>query len=248
MPKQDSTYNIKIKDFEGPFDLLLFFIQRDELDINDIPITKITDDFLDYIHQREKLNIDVASEFILMAATLIRIKTKMLIPRKELDEFGEVIDPREELVNKLLEYKKVKSLLGEFRDFEVSRSEKYRRGNLEDELKKIAETSMVDVEMESFSLYKLMTVFNNLLDKNKQQKNKTVHTVKFYKYQVKEQKEYVLNFVSKGKRVAFEDLFEKMENRIHAIVTFLALLELLTIGQVSIVLGEGINNFWVEKR
>ena len=84
----DATYNIKLPQFEGPFDLLLFFIQRDELDIYDIPITRITNDFLSYIHQLEEMNIEVASEFILVAATLMRIKAKMLLPRPVLDEEG----------------------------------------------------------------------------------------------------------------------------------------------------------------
>ena len=100
-------YTIKIQQFEGPFDLLLFFIERDELDVNNIPISKITEDFLNYIKELEKLNIDIASEFILVAATLMRIKAKLLIPRKEVDEEGNEIDPREELTQKLLEYKKV---------------------------------------------------------------------------------------------------------------------------------------------
>ena len=107
-------YSIKIDHFEGPFDLLLFFIERDELDIHDIQIHKITGDFLAYIQQLEKLNIDVASEFILVAATLMRIKAKMLIPRKEIDEEGNEIDPREELARKLLEYKQYKEIIDEF--------------------------------------------------------------------------------------------------------------------------------------
>ena len=92
-----STYTIKLQQFEGPFDLLLFFIERDELDIYDIPIAKITEDFLEYVRHIESLNLDLASEFILVAATLIRIKAKMLLPRKELDENNQEIDPRKEL-------------------------------------------------------------------------------------------------------------------------------------------------------
>ena len=97
-----ATYSIKLPQFEGPFDLLLFFIERDELDINNIPIHSITEDFLAYIRQMEALNVDLASEFILVAATLCRIKAKMLIPRKPVDEEGNEIDPREELVQKLV--------------------------------------------------------------------------------------------------------------------------------------------------
>jgi len=102
-------YTIKLPQFEGPFDLLLFFIERDELDIYDIPISEVTNDFLAYMHQAQRMDIDLASEFVLVAATLCRIKAKMLIPRKPVDEEGNEIDPREELVSRLLEYKRYKS-------------------------------------------------------------------------------------------------------------------------------------------
>src|SRR5215207_6449363 len=103
---QVSTYQIKLPQFEGPFDLLLFFIERDELDIYNIPIHTLVKDFLAYIHELENLNIELASEFILFVSTLMRIKAKMLLPRKELVEQGNEIDPRQELVDKILEYKK----------------------------------------------------------------------------------------------------------------------------------------------
>ena len=103
------SYEIKLPLFEGPFDLLLFFIERDEIDIMDIPISKITNDFFEYISDLESMNIEVASEFIVVAATLMRIKSKMLLPRLSLDEEGNEIDPREELVEHLIEYKKYKS-------------------------------------------------------------------------------------------------------------------------------------------
>ena len=124
------TYTIRIDAFEGPFDLLLFFIERDELDIYDIPIAKITDDFLEYVHTLESLNIDMASEFILVAASLMRIKAKMLIPRKEVDEEGNEIDPREELIQRLVEYKAYKEATNELRDKEEARSLSFPRGNV----------------------------------------------------------------------------------------------------------------------
>ena len=111
------SYEIKLPLFEGPFDLLLFFIERDEIDIMDIPISKITNDFFEYISDLESMNIEVASEFIVVAATLMRIKSKMLLPRLSLDEEGNEIDPREELVEHLIEYKKYKSVISEFSDF-----------------------------------------------------------------------------------------------------------------------------------
>ena len=155
----DSTFNIKIDAFEGPFDLLLFFIERDELDIYDIPIAKITDDFLGYIHTMENLNIDLASEFILVAATLMRIKTKMLIPRKEVDEQGQEIDPRSELIQRLLEYKAFKEITEDLRGKEEARSMAFPRGNVEIELQSLAEEALADAELESLTLYRLMSAF-----------------------------------------------------------------------------------------
>jgi len=246
MKQTTDTYNIKIEHFEGPFDLLLFFIQRDELDINDIPIFKITEDFLDYIHQLEQLNLDVASEFILMAATLIRIKTKLLLPRKEMDEFGNEIDPREELVRKLIEYKKIKGILDDFRELEEERGKRFRRGNSKSELKKIAETALLDVEMESISLFKLMKAFEKIVERLEERKSKKIHTVRFYKYKVKDQKKKIIDLVKTKGKLNFDKVFVKIENRIHAVVTFLAILELLTSGDIRITLGKGVNNFWIE--
>src|SRR5258708_7999324 len=94
------SYQIKLPQFEGPFDLLLFFIERDELDIYNIPITRIINDFLNFVHGQEKLNIELSSEFILFVSTLMRIKAKMLLPRKELDASGHEIDPRQQLIDK----------------------------------------------------------------------------------------------------------------------------------------------------
>ena len=129
------SFEIKLPLFEGPFDLLLFFIERDELDIYDIPIAQITNDFLDYLHRLEEMNIEVASEFILVAATLMRIKAKMLLPRPELDEEGNEIDPREELIKHLLEYKKYKSVIKELSEMESEQLMREKRGNISKELR-----------------------------------------------------------------------------------------------------------------
>jgi len=133
------NYQIKLDEFEGPFDLLLFFIERDELDIYNIPITKITNDFLDYIHSQERLNIELSSEFILFVSTLMRIKAKMLLPRKELDAQGNEIDPRQELIDKILEYKKFKEASARLAQLEEERLMMIKRGNLQKELASIGE-------------------------------------------------------------------------------------------------------------
>ena len=140
------TYQIKLDQFEGPFDLLLFFIERDELNIYDIPIAKITDDFLEYLHHMEMLNIELASEFILVASSLMRIKAKMLLPRKELNELGEEIDPREELISRLLEYKRYKEVSEHLSTLESERAMKSRRGNLNRELKSISDIYSTESE------------------------------------------------------------------------------------------------------
>ncbi len=239
-----NSYTIKIPQFEGPFDLLLFFIERDELDINNIPIAKITDDFLEYIRQMDALNIDLASEFIVVAATLMRIKARMLLPRKAIDEEGNEIDPREELVQKLLEYKRYKETLASFRNLEKERSDKFKRGGSKDELKRIAETALVDVELESVTLFKLLKVFEQIMERLAEKKT-VAHTIARYDYSIQEQQNYLFSQLRQGVKSSFEEVFMKLENRIHAIVTFLGMLELLSQQKLQLIQGEGVNHFWL---
>ena len=184
----NENFEVKLPLFEGPFDLLLFFIERDELDIYDIPISKITNDFLDYIHQMEQLDIELASEFILVAATLMRIKSKMLLPRPQLDEQGNEIDPREELVRHLLEYKKYKSVIDSFHKLEETELMKEKRGNIMKELKVLAESTNVEAELQDVTIFKLMTVFEKILKRQEAEKNKPIHQVIQYPYTVEAQK------------------------------------------------------------
>ena len=156
------NFEIHLPLFEGPFDLLLFFIERDELEINDIPIAKITNDFLEYLHKLEHLNIELASEFILVAATLMRIKSKMLLPRPQLDEKGNEIDPREELIKHLMEYKKYKSVIDQFHKMEEVELQKEKRGNILKELKTLAEITNVEAELQDVDLFKLLLVFEKV--------------------------------------------------------------------------------------
>jgi segregation and condensation protein A len=182
------TFSIKLPVFEGPFDLLLFFIERDELDIFNIPISKITDDFLEYLRQMQSMSIDLASEFIVVAATLMRIKAKMLLPRKQIDDEGNEIDPRRELVDRLLEYKRYKSVLEELRRLEEMRSFMTPRGYASVELKKLAEHALADADLESITLYKLLRVFERLVNRfEEEQKTKRIHTVYNFSYTIQEQ-------------------------------------------------------------
>ncbi len=244
MDQNYNTYTIKIPQFEGPFDLLLFFIERDELDINNIPIAKITDDFLAYIRDIEIINIDLASEFIVVAATLMRIKAKMLLPRKAVDEEGNEIDPREELVQKLLEYKRYKETLDTFRHWEEERANMFGRGIAKEELRRIADLAMVDAELESITLFKLLKAFENVMEQLKDKKV-IAHTIVRYEYTLQEQQNYLFTQIRVGEKTSFDEVFLVLESRIQAIVTFLALLELLSQQQIHLIQGEGINNFWL---
>jgi segregation and condensation protein A len=239
------NFEVKLPLFEGPFDLLLFFIERDELDIYDIPIAKITNDFLNYVHHMETLNIEVASEFILVAATLMRIKSKMLLPRPQLDEQGNEIDPREELVKHLLEYKKYKSVVDTFHKMEETELMKEKRGNLIKELKALAESGNVEAELQDVTIFKLMTVFEKVMKRFDAEKNKPVHQVIQYPYTVEGQKKYVVEEISKRQRLSFTELLQTFPSRIGLIFNFLAILEMLALQQISIQIGEGYNNFWI---
>lgn len=228
--------------------MMLFFIERDELDIYDIPISKITKDFLDYIHQLEKMEIEVASDFILFAATLMKIKSKMLIPRPELDEHGEEIDPREELVRHLLEYKKYKSVISELASLEETRMAKEKRGNILAELKQLSKVDDVEAEMQDLDLYKLLKVYQKVISRYASRTDETKHTVIQYPYTIEQQKDFVLEKMSFRDRVPFTEFISYKPDKIFVIYTFLAILELLQLALVTIVIGEGFNNFWVEKK
>jgi len=242
----NETYQIKLDQFEGPFDLLLFFIERDELDIYNIPITTLTNDFLSHIHDTEKLNIELSSEFILFISTLMRIKAKMLLPRKELDADGNEIDPRMELVDKILEYKKFKEASIKLAEMEAVRMMMIKRGNVQKELSQIGEESGEGTEIQAVTMFKLMKAFEKVIQRIQQKNNKPVHTVVQYNYTMEECRDYMINLATKEKTLSFERIFEVCDNRIHAIFLFLNMLELVQMKYMQILIGEGRNNFIVE--
>jgi len=242
------SYNIVLPQFEGPFDLLLFFIERDELDIYDIPIATITNDFLDYIQKMETLNIDMASEFIVVAATLCRIKAKLLLPRKELDEDGNELDPRGELVQQLLEYKRYKGILDDLKELEEMRAKRNTRGNASSELRQLSQKALMDAELESLNLFKLLQTFEKVVEQYEDRKKIRIHRVVRYNYTIEDQKNFVRNLVLTEEKSDFKMIFSNCENRIHALFNFLAILELIQLEEVGIIVGEGMNNFWVYKK
>ncbi|MEZ5037751.1 MAG: segregation/condensation protein A [Chitinophagales bacterium] len=240
-----APFLIHLPQFEGPFDLLLFFIERDELDIEDIPIFKITKDFLNYIHHLERLNIEVASEFMLVAASLMRIKVKMLLPRKDLDEQGNEIDPRQELIQQLVEYKRIKEVVEEIKDLEAQRSLRHTRGNQKTEVEDLIKILADDVELETVSMIKLMRAYQRALDKYKTRNEKITHKIVQYEYTIEEERNKLANLIKEKKKSSFEEILTACENKMHAVFIFLGMLELIQQQVIFLLLGEGNNNFWL---
>lgn len=222
-------YRVQLKNFEGPLDLLLFFIKRDELDIYDIPISYITNQFLEYINLMEELDLDVASEFILMASMLMSIKAKMMLPHEESDEKLDEHDPRYELVQQLLEYKRYKEMAGKMEDMEKEAQKKHFRGNYEaDQVEKQASGEA----LKNVTMFDLMTAFKKVLSDIKRQD--TIHHVEKIEHTIEEQSEYVLNRLQEWGRTAFRTFCEELKTKTKIVVTFLAILEMLKERQINL--------------
>lgn len=246
--QNQNHYEIKLPQFEGPFDLLLFFIERDELDIHNIPISTITNDFFEYIRHADAMNIELASEFILVASTLMRIKAKMLLPRFAKDEAGNEIDPREDLIRQLLEYKQYKEAAAELKQLEENRSMKVERGNVQSELTSIAmfaDGSNYSSELNALTLFKLMVTFEKVMDRFKHSEERQQHTIVQFPFTVDKEKDNIQRLVRLKTNVTFLDLFSTCQSRMHACFIFLALLDLIQARNVLLFLSEGFNNFYL---
>lgn len=241
----DDSFAIKLPQFEGPFDLLLFFIERDELDIHAISIAKIADDFLNYIHQMTSLNMELASEFIFVAATLMRIKAKMLLPRHHTGEEENEMDTKEGLIRKLIEYKKFKELCDEIRPFEDERFKQEKRGNIKLDLEQIEKVVVPGEELSEINLYKLMVVYNRVMRQFETRTEKVVHTVVQYPYTIEKQKLAIQNLLQISKRLDFKTIAGNSENKVQFVYNFLAVLEMLQQELIDIQIGLGFNNFWI---
>ncbi|QDW26906.1 chromosome segregation protein ScpA [Pedobacter sp. KBS0701] len=243
---QAENFEIKLPVFEGPFDLLLFFIERDELNIQDVEIAKITNDFLAYIHQLLALNVEVASEFILVAATLMRIKSKMLLPRIELDEVGNEINPEQDLIARLIAYKQFKSAAEEMKVYEEDRLKQNQRGNITYDLTLAAASSTHQDELLSLDLYKLLTVYHRTMQKYELRSEEVKHTVVQYPYTIEQQKHFIANLLDINKQIDFALVLKNSENKVHFVYNFLAILEMLQQQILEITIGSGFNNFNVK--
>ena len=235
-------YKIRLHEFEGPLDLLLFFLRRDELDIYDIPISKITKEFMDYLHLLEKLDLEVAGDFILMASTLMHIKVRMLLPR-DLDEKGEEIDPRADLIKALLEYKRYKEMSEELSYFESDQRKRKFRGNFSEDLKEAPHE--YDILLKNVSIYDLAKAFKFAID---QIKEEPVHQVKKLNVSIEEQMNYIQTKLNEFAELHFLKLIEEITEKIRIIVTFIALLELVKSGRIGIQVSKEFNDFIITKK
>ena len=213
-------YRVKLTDFEGPLDLLLFFIKRDELDIYNIPISRITREFLEYLQLMASLDLEVAGDFIVMAATLMQIKVKMLLPKDETAEVEE--DPRAELVRRLIEYKRFKEMSQEMGEMEDDQRKVYYRKFFHADTR-VQEEGEPDDMLQDVSLFNLIAAFKSAID---HMPKKVVHEVQLLNVSVDEQMSFVLDYLRIHGPTTILRLVVHMTEKVRIIVTIIAILEL----------------------
>ncbi len=229
--------DVKLNVFEGPLDLLLHLIDKNKIDIYDIPISEITDQYLEYVEMMEKEDMEVMSEFMVMAATLIDIKCRMLLPKEE-DEKGKEIDPREELVRQLLEYKEYKYMAGRLRIKMDEAGEVAVRGQqLPKEVMSYVPPVDLDEMLKDLSFDRLKDVFQFVLQRQEDKidpvRSRFGHIEK-EEVALPEKMTFVRNYARKNKHFSFRRLLEKQHSKMQTIVTFLAVLELMKTGKIAI--------------
>lgn len=232
-------YRVQLQEFEGPLDLLLFFIRRDELDIYDIPIARIADEFLEYVRLLERIDLDGVGDFIYMAALLIAIKARMLLPLQDVDEEGEPVDPRRELVERLLDYIRFKEAAQKMQTLQNSRAEYFTRGAASGESNRSLEQGPLEFDL---SIFDLVQALRRILSKAP---DEPVHAVERFEYSVEDQQKYILAKLSSVPNRTFRDLVRK-RSKPFIITTFLAVLELSRQGLIIIqIQNTNIDDFWV---
>ena len=226
------TYRVHLENFEGPLDLLLYFIRRDKIDIYDIPIANITEEFMEMLEEIKKMNINIAGEFIVMAATLMRIKSKMLLPRPALYEEYDIIDPRKELVDQLLEYSRFKETAATLDIYAAKRSQIFPKGktvNITDAPEE------VNVILKDVTLYDIARAFKVAMDNMP-----VIHSYELQREPIHldDQKKLIMRSFDGDGRMRFSTLINQLDSKIAIVVTFLALLELIRSHKITIVQNE----------
>ena len=214
-------FNIKIENFEGPLDLLLYFIKRDKIDIYDIPITQITNEYISVIDEAKKLDVSIAGEFLFMASMLLRIKTQMLLPRQINDESLNIEDPRIDLVAQLLEYKKYKSIANKLKNLLFENKDSFFRNS-----SKVVYDQSPNASdfLNEVTLYDISKIFKDAVNNAP-----TQDSFEIYRETVslKDQQDFILQQFNNDKILSLKNLVKKLETKLKIIVTFLALLEMI---------------------
>ena len=221
-------YTIKLHEFEGPLDLLLFFIKRDELDIYNIPISRITKEFLDYVHYMEALDLEIAGEFLVMAAELMQIKVRMLLPPERGEE--EEQDPRANLIKRLVEYKRFKEVAVGMSAQEDDQRKVFYRGYYEADPRVTTEEEE-DQSLRDVSLFDLISSFKFAIER---MPKKFVHEIVRLNVTLEEQIDYILDYFSRRSEATFYELVKDMVEKIRVVVTFIALLEMIRAKQIVV--------------
>lgn len=228
---------VKLQAFEGPLDLLLHLIDKNKVNIYDIPIVEITRQYLEYVGQMDRQDLDVVSEFLVMAATLLDIKSKMLLP-KEIKEDGEEEDPREELVQKLLEYKMYKYMSYELKDREIEAEKSFfKKPTIPEEVLKYQEPVDIDALFDGITLSRLNEIFRQVM---RQRENKidpirsTFRNIEREEVSLPDKINFIRDYAQERKQFSFQKLLESQHSKMHVVVSFLAILELMKMGEITI--------------
>jgi segregation and condensation protein A len=240
---------VKLQAFEGPLDLLLHLIEKNKIDIYDIPIVEVTDQYMEYVQQLDKEDMDVTSEFMVMAATLIDIKCRMLLP-KEVDEEGEEIDPRADLVQQLLEHKAYRAMAGKLRIYMERAGDVVTRGqHLPKEVAQYKPPADPDELLQGMTLDQLHKIFEFVL-KRQEDKVDPIRSkfgqIKREEVSLPDKLDYVEIVTRSKRKVSFRKLLENQTSKMQVVVTFLAVLELMKLGKIHCVQEENFGEITIE--
>lgn len=239
-------YWAKLPEFEGPLDILLHFVKEDELDIYDIPISKITKDFLGYINYMQSIDIEIAGEFLLMASELMKIKARMLLPVFESGEEAPEEDPRMTLVRKLIEYKRFKEVSLGLSDYENEARRIFFRTYFEEDYRVVeSEYSGEDFDIKNLTIFNLIKGYRNII---LNMRTEIIHPIEPLPYTPEEQKEYIVKLLFESTEVFFDDIINELQNKMKIVCTFVAILQLALDGFLKIrVNNNNLSNFVIFK-
>ena len=248
--KETMTISYKLEKFEGPLDLLLHLIEKNKIDIYDIPIVEITKQYLDYVNQMEKEDLNIVSDFLVMAATLLDIKSRMLLPALEVEEDGEETDPRAELVARLLEYKKYKLLAQELAEMEDQAGDVlFKKPTVPREVAKYEPPVDLDQVLDGLTLAKLQRIFDSVMRRQKEKVDpirSKFGTIKREPISLETKIMDVMHYARKHRKFSFRQMLERQRDKLEVVVSFLAILELMKIGKIHLTQERTFDDMWIE--